>query len=369
MDPRPAPAAPLLEDFLAGHLAAGAFPAASYLVAEEGRVVAEGALGHAVLEPEVIPATTATMYDLASLTKPLATALCAVRLAGTGRVRLDDRLARHLPEWRTDDARDGLTLLDLLTHRSGLAAWDPLYLYARDAAGRLARLRALPPVHPPLMGVTYSCPNYLLLGLLLERAGGTGLAAMFDLLVRQPLGNPEVFYRPPAALRGRIAATELGNARERHLAGLAGSQYNAWRHEVIWGEVHDNNAHTMGGAAGNAGLFGTARGVAAIAIQFLHGGSGLLSEPECALFSHDFTPGLGQSRAVGFQIARTPGSSAGPGLSQDSFGHTGFTGTSLWVDPHTRRIYVLLTNRVHPRYRDDDMNAVRREFHSLAAGV
>jgi len=369
IDPRPAPSAALLDDFLAGRIAAGTFPGASYLVADEGRVLTEGALGHAVREPEVVEATTATIYDLASLTKPLATALCAVRLAADGRLRLDDRLARHLPEWRTDDARDGLTLLDLLTHRSGLAAWDPLYLHARDAAGRLDRLRALPPVHPPLLGVTYSCPNYLLLGLLLERVGGTGLAELFNVLVRRPLGEPEVFYRPPAAMRGRIAATEQGNARERHLAGAAGAHYNAWRTGMIWGEVHDNNAHTMGGAAGNAGLFGTARGVAAVASQFLHGGSGLLSQAESALFAHDFTPGLGQSRAVGFQIARTPGSSAGISLSQDSFGHTGFTGTSLWVDPRARRIYVLLTNRVHPRFRDDDMNAVRREFHALAAGI
>ena len=369
IDPRPASSVAFLDDFLGRHVAAGTFPGASYLVADDNRVLAEGALGHAVRDPEVIEATTATVYDLASLTKPLATALCAVRLAATGRLSLDDRVARHLPEWRTDDAREGLTLLDLLTHRSGLAAWDPLYLHAPDVAGRLERLKALPPVHPPLLGVTYSCPNYLLLGFLLERVGGAGLMDLFDLLVRRPLGEPEVFYRPPATMRRRIAATEQGNARERQLAGATGAQYNAWRKGMIWGEVHDNNAHSMGGAAGNAGLFGTARGVAIVAGQFLRGGSDFLSDSERALFAHDFTPGLGQSRAVGFQIARTPGASAGIGLSQDSFGHTGFTGTSLWVDPRARRIYVLLTNRVHPRFRDDDMNAVRREFHALAAGV
>jgi CubicO group peptidase (beta-lactamase class C family) len=292
-----------------------------------------------------------------------------VRLAAAGRLRLEDRLARHLPEWRTGDARDDLTLLDLLTHRSGLAAWDPLYLHAQDAAGRIARLRALVPAHAPLLGVTYSCPNYILLGLVLERAGGTGLAELFEVLVRRPLGGPEILYRPPAAMRSRVAATEHGNARERQLAGAAGANYNAWRTGMIWGEAHDNNAHTMGGVAGNAGLFGTARGVAAVASEFLEGGSGLLSEAERALFAHDFTTGLGQSRAVGFQIARTPGSAAGTGLSEDSFGHTGFTGTSLWVDPGARRVFVLLTNRVHPRFRDDDMNAVRRGFHLLAAGI
>jgi len=369
IDPRPAPSAAILDGFLAGHVAAGTFPGASYLVADAHRVVAEGALGDAVREPEAIRATTATVYDLASLTKPLATALCAVRLAAAGRLRLEDRVRRHLPEWRTGDARDGLTLLDLLTHRSGLAAWDPLYLHAQDAAGRIARLRALPPAHAPLLGVTYSCPNYILLGLALERASGTGLGELFDHLVRRPLGGPDILYRPPAAIRARVAATERGNARERQLAGAAGENYNAWRTGMIRGEVHDNNAHTMGGVAGNAGLFGTARGVAAVASAFLEDGAGLLRESERALFAHDFTPGLGQSRGVGFQIARTPGSAAGGSLSEDSFGHTGFTGTSLWVDPRARRIFILLTNRVHPRFRDDDMNAVRREFHALAAGV
>jgi CubicO group peptidase (beta-lactamase class C family) len=369
IDPRPAPSAPVLDAFLAGHVAAGAFPGASYLVAAGGRVVVEGAVGDAVREPRTIEATTATLYDLASLTKPLATALCAVRLASAGRLRLEDPLGRHLPGWRTGDARDAITLLDLLTHRSGLAAWDPLYLHARDTDGRIARLRALEPAGAPLVNVTYSCPNYILLGLALERTAGEGLADLFEDLVRRPLGGPEILYRPPAAIRPRIAATERGNARERHLAGPAGADYNAWRTEIIWGDVHDNNAHTMGGAAGNAGLFGTARGVAAVASACLPDGPGLLSEEERALFAHDFTPGLDQSRAVGFQIARTPGSSAGPGLPDDAFGHTGFTGTSLWIDPGGQRILVLLTNRVHPVFRDDDMNAVRREFHLLASGI
>lgn len=369
IDPRPAPAAATLDDFLAGHVAAGTFPGASYLVAEGDRVVAEGAVGDAVREPESIGATTATLYDLASLTKPLATALCAVRLAARGRVRLEDRLGKHLPGWRAGDARDGITLLDLLTHRSGLAAWDPLYVHARDTAGRIARVLALPPASAPLAGVTYSCPNYLLLGFALESAAGAGLARLFDDLVRRPLGDPEIVYVPPATLRPRTAATERGNARERELAGPAGADYNAWRTGMIWGEVHDNNAYTLGGAAGNAGLFGTARGVAVVARACLPGGGGLLSEEERGLLAHDFTPGLGQSRSVGFQIARTPGSAAGPGLPESAFGHTGFTGTSLWLDPHARRILVLLTNRVHPVFRDDDMNAVRREFHRLAAGL
>jgi CubicO group peptidase (beta-lactamase class C family) len=166
----------------------------------------------------------------------------------------------------------------------------------------------------------------------------------------------------------RIAATETGNVHERELAGPAGDGYNAWRTGVIRGEVHDNNAHTLGGIAGNAGLFGTARAVGRLASLFLPGGP-LLGEEERSLFGHNFTRGLEQDRAVGFQLATSPGSSAGSGIGARGFGHTGFTGTSLWIDPEPRRVVALLTNRVHPRFRDLDMNAVRREFHALAAAL
>ncbi|HUD71463.1 MAG TPA: serine hydrolase domain-containing protein [Dongiaceae bacterium] len=369
IDPRPAPAAPAIDEFLRQHAQAGVFPGASYLVAEGDRVIAEGAVGDAVREPEVLPATCATLYDLASLTKPLATAIIAVRLAAAGRLRLDDRLGDRIDGWSPRDARGGLTLLDLLTHRSGLPAWDALYAHATDRAGRIARLQALPPAHPPLLGVTYSCPNYLLLGFAIERTAGATLEGLFRDLVGAPLGGPDILYRPGRERRPRIAATERGNARERALAGAAAASYNAWRSEIIWGDVHDNNAHSLGGVAGNAGLFGSARGVATVAREFLPGGRGLFGDEERALFAHDFTPGLDQARSVGFQIAATPGSAAGAALARESFGHTGFTGTSLWVDPRSRRLYVLLTNRVHPRWQDFDMNALRREFHALAAGI
>ena len=355
-----------LAEFLRAQVSAGSFPGATWLVSSRGRVVDEGAVGDAVVVPQRVAATRETLYDLASLTKPLATALLAVRLQTTGRLRLDDRVARHLPEWRTGDDREGLTLLDLLTHRSGLPAWVPLYLYAHDVPGRVAHLASMPRTGVPLLGVTYSCPNYLLAGFAVERSGGGRLDALFRTHVAEPLGLGDILFRPGPGLLARIAATETGNARERELAGPVGDGYNAWRTDVIRGEVHDNNAHTLGGVAGNAGLFGTARAVARLAELFLPGGPALGHE-ERALFGHNFTSGLEQDRAVGFQLATTPGCSAGPGIGERGFGHTGFTGTSLWIDPEARRVVTLLTNRVHPRFREFDMNAVRREFHALAA--
>ena len=138
---------------------------------------------------------------------------------------------------------------------------------------------------------------------------------------------------------------------------------------MIWGEVHDNNARTQDGVGGNAGLFGTARAVFALARETLKEGGGLLDGESRALLLRNLTAGLGEDRSAGFQIASSPGSAAGPGLSSHAVGHTGFTGTSLWIDPDSRRIHVLLTNRVHPVFRDLDMNRIRREFHLQAAGL
>jgi CubicO group peptidase (beta-lactamase class C family) len=366
---RLAASSPKIDRFLDGCVARDDFPGASYIVAHAGRVLAQGAVGRAVVTPEAIAARPDTIYDLASLTKPLATALLAVRLQGEGRLRLADPLSRHIPEWLPKDERASVTLMDLLTHRSGLPGWVPLYLYASDAEGRIDWLRSAPLAHAPGCDVVYSCTGYTLLGFVLERVGGAPLGRLFEQRVAKPLGLSDVLFTPGAASRRRIAATEVGNVRERCLAGARGEGYNAWRTGLIWGEVHDHNSHTLGGAGGNAGLFGTAAAVFALAREFLGDGSGFIEAAARELFGANVTAGLSEDRAVGFQLASTRGCSAGPALSRSSYGHTGFTGTSLWIDPDSRRIYVLLTNRVHPRFRDVDMHAVRRTFHEIAASL
>jgi CubicO group peptidase (beta-lactamase class C family) len=354
--------------FVRDRIAEGVFPGAVWLVAEGPRIVAEGALGHAALVPGKAAAAPETLYDLASLTKPLAAGLLAVLLEREGRLRLDDPVVRHLPRWRAGDERDRITLIDLLTHRSGLPAWLPLYLRARpgDRARRLEILRATPLDRPPGAAVTYSDPGYILLGLALEAAAGASLDRLFAERVTGRLGIGDLLFRPGPELRARCAATEEGNARERHLAGEEADRYNGWRTGVIRGEVHDHNAWTLGGVSGHAGLFGTGRAVHALAREFLGSGSGLLNEAERRCFGANLTAGLGEDRSVGFQMATTRNCSAGPALAPAAFGHTGFTGTSCWIDPEAGRICILLTNRVHPRCRDIDMNAVRRGFHEAA---
>jgi CubicO group peptidase (beta-lactamase class C family) len=347
----------------------GIFPGAVWLVSEGSRILAKGALGHAALVPRRVATSPATLYDLASLTKPLAAGLLAVLLEREGRLRLDDPVTRHLPRWGAGDDRDRITLVDLLAHRSGLPAWLPLYLHAPpgDRDRRLEILRATPLDRPPGAAVAYSDPGYILLGLTLEAAGGAFLDRLFQERVTGPLGIGDLLFRPGPGLRARCAATEEGNGRERRLAGDEGDRYNGWRTGVIRGEVHDHNAWTLGGVSGHAGLFGTARAVHRLALEFLGIGTGFLDETQRDRFRANLTPGLQEDRSVGFQLASTRDCSAGPALSPAAFGHSGFTGTSLWIDPETGRIFVLLTNRVHPRFREIDMNAVRRAFHSAAS--
>jgi CubicO group peptidase (beta-lactamase class C family) len=358
-----------LDDWLLGKIGEDWFPGASWLLGDARQVLFEGAVGNATVEPRPLPASVETLYDLASLTKPLATALLAVRLQADGLLKLEDRIDRLLPEWRPRDTGPALTLLDLLTHRSGLPAWMPLYALAADVPGRIAAIASAPRPHPPLLAVTYSCPNYLLTGFALERVSGASLDRLFREQVTGPLGIGDLRFRPDPAERARIAATETGNAHERALAGPPADGYNAFRGDLIWGEVHDHNAWSLGGVAGNAGLFGTARAVWSLARHFLKEGPSCLQDEERSCFSHDFTPGLNQARSVGFQLASTLGCSAGPDLSPRAFGHTGFTGTSLWIDPEAERVLVLLTNRVHPHHRDRDLHPLRREFHSRALAL
>jgi CubicO group peptidase (beta-lactamase class C family) len=356
-----------LQDYLRVHVEAGDFPGASFLVAEDGRILAEGALGSAVLRPERIAAATSTLYDLASLTKPLAGALLAARLSSGGRLSCDDPLSRHLPEWEAPGDASRISLLDLLTHRSGLPAWRPVYIHATGKDAYLERLKRLPLERSPGERVVYSDPGYILLGFALERAGGAPLDRLFAEKIAGPLGLPDLLYRPPDSLRRRTAATEAGNRRERLLAGSEGDGYNGWRADVAWGEVHDLNARALGGMSAHAGLFGTARAIFRVARELLGPGTGLLDEGQRELMRTNLTAGLGEDRSLGFLLASSPGAPAGRGLSRRSFGHTGFTGTSLWIDPDARRSYVLLTNRVHPEFREIDMNAIRRGFHEVAA--
>ena len=364
-----------ISTFLAERIAAGDFPSAVYLAAEQGKARFADALGNAVVEPEKIPATLNTIYDLASLTKPLVTGLLCARRTETGEVMLDSSVAHYLPEFdRTD--KQSITLRNLLTHSSGLPAWRPLYILTKGNRDRtLAEIANLELDYKPGTRVVYSDMGFITLGLLLERLARKTIAQLARDEVFQPLELKRTFFNPESSMQTGIAACEMGNAYERgttrdRLNQSEVEKYKNWRERLIWGEVHDGNAYFLGGAAGHAGLFSTASETLMLAVQFLAEESKLLNAQTCELFTQNMTEGLEEARSIAWQLAPTKDSAAGLDLPADSFGHSGFTGTSCWIDPHHRRVFILLTNRTHARQLPfANINSVRRRFHSLAVAA
>jgi CubicO group peptidase (beta-lactamase class C family) len=217
--------------------------------------------------------------------------------------------------------------------------------------------------------VVYGDLNYILLGYVLERVTGDRFASIARREIFEPLGLERTMFNPPPELMRETAATELGREHERQCVIDLDKESQRLVAPaptgLVWGEVHDGNAHFLGGVSGHAGLFSTAREVFKIANQFLRE-SRLVSPLSLGLFRTNFTPWGDSHRSIGWLLATTSDCSAGPRLSESAFGHTGFTGTSVWIDPEPRRVLVLLTNRVHPKVGSVDMKEPRRGFNSVA---
>lgn len=365
----PGPSGQRISSFLEERIKAGDFPSAVYLVAECGRVVFADALGLAVREPEHRAATLDTIYDLASLTKPLVTGLVLASLLERGEIDLDWEVSKMMDEFDRADKRH-ITVGQLLTHTSGLPAWRPLYITTGGDRERLLNVIAEEELDClPGTTVRYSDLGFIVLGKLIERIEGATLAEIAQGKIFGPLELKSTFFNPDVKIRSQIAACETGNRHEREKCrDMAGARsFTKWREHLIWGEVHDGNAYFMGGAAGHAGLFSNARETLRLVEQFIPARTELLSSETCILFRTNMTPGLGEARSFAWQLAGTVDSAAGPALSSDSFGHLGFTGTSCWIDARQERVFILLTNRTHAHDLPFVIiNNVRRTFHTMA---
>jgi CubicO group peptidase (beta-lactamase class C family) len=325
---------------------ARAFPAAVVEAGDASAALWREPFGTLTFDPSAAPASNDTIFDLASLTKVLSTTPLVMQRVERGSLGLDDPVARHLETWRGID-RERVTIRDLLAHASGLPAWIPFF---RDHSGRVAFERAIaatPLEYPPRSKSIYSDLGFMLLGFLLDDE--VSLAARFSTLWAQMGIVQEVQFNPPALWRRRIAPTEQ----------------DPWRGRLLVGEVHDENAHALGGIAGHAGLFGTAAAVGDYArhlLQILDGRTGAFRLETLQAFIARRADIPGSSRALGWDTM-LPTSSCGTRMSPRAFGHTGFTGTSLWIDPDRGVYVVLLTNRVHPTRENDAMKLIRPALH------
>jgi len=333
-------------------------PAAVLEIGRAAGPLGRHAAGRLTYDPDAAPAREDTIFDLASLTKIIAAATLAMRAVDAGRLDLDAPVAAHFPAWRGAD-REMVTARDLLAHSAGLTAYLPFF---RDHAGRAEFERAictLPLEYEPRTRSIYSDLGFILLGFLLEdidAANGSPardarLSAQFGELAPSFTSGPLAF-NPPREWRERTAPTEI----------------DGWRGRLLVGDVHDENAWALGGAAGHAGLFGTAAAVGdfARAVLATIAGSPVLATPS-TMRTFVTKAGIpGSSRALAWDTM-IPSSSCGTRLSPTSIGHTGFTGTSLWIDWERDLYVVLLTNRVHPTREGEGIHELRRAVHDVAA--
>ncbi|MCE2902364.1 MAG: serine hydrolase domain-containing protein [Gemmatimonas sp.] len=334
-------------------IADGAFPGAYAAVGTADGLIAEYGAGQLDAADGTRPSAR-TVWDLASLTKVIGTTSAVLQLVGAGKVGLDTPVVRYLPEWTATGA-DRITVRHLLTHASGLPAWRALYKEAATPAEASAQLFATAPDTLPGVRTVYSDLGFILLGKLVERVSGTSLDQYEQRHVFAPLGMADTRYLPPAAWRARTAPTEVDPWRQRHLRG----------------EVHDENAARLGGVSGHAGLFSTGRDLARFARAYLNfgrlDGVRVFDSVTVAAFITPQDTTLSR-RGLGWETA-TGSNSAGRRLARTAFGHTGFTGTSIWMDPQRGVFVLLLTNRVNPTRENRKIGAVRTAVADAAVGA
>ena len=353
----------------------GVFPGAQWAVRLRGELLCVAVAGRLSSEPPGLPVQPSTIYDLASLTKPLATVTSVLLLIQRAKIALEDPVQQALAELEGTPIGQA-TVRDLLTHRSGLPGWRPLY-ERLDARGIvpglpggdqpvkqhvLQMIRDEPLIYARGERSVYSDLGFMLLGFLVERLSGMALDLWCEEAIVRPLRADPLTFCPTA---GRA---QLGVARPTVDASrIAPTEQDEWRNRFLCGEVHDENAAAMGGVAGHAGLFGTAESVLAVSGDWLrgyHGRESILDGKLVRQFTTRQESAARSSWALGWDTPSAP-SSSGSRFSERSFGHLGYTGTSLWIDPLCELEVVLLSNRVHPSRRNEKIKVFRPCIHDL----
>ena len=337
-------------------IADGNIPGAVLVVGHDGKVIYRKAYGERALDPRREPMTLDTVFDLASLTKVIATTTAVMQLVEQGKVRLNDPVAKYLPEFAQNEKED-ITIRQLLTHYSGLAPDLDLKEPWQGKATAYAMAFAEPPNETPGSGFTYSDINFIMLGALVEHVSGEMLDEYAERHIFVPLKMNRTRFVPPLA------------PRTGWIEKIAPTQYDENEH-MLRGVVHDPTARRMGGVAGHAGLFSTGDDLAKFAQALLNGGGGILSPVTVTKMTQPETPPEAPLlRGFGWDIDSPFSSNRGDLFPIGSFGHTGFTGTSIWIDPTTQTYVILLTNAVHPRGKGNAIGLRSKVSTEVAAAL
>lgn len=334
----------LMEQSVRGHV----FPAATLTVVHDGKLVAWKGFGRFIYDPDSLEAFPTTIFDVASLTKVIATTPAVMLLYERGQLDLNAPVASIIPEIaRPDSRRMAITIRMLLAHSSGLPAYEKLFLKFKGHDEMIAAAAAVPLAHDPGTHAEYSDVGFILLGEIVQRICGEQLDQFCATQIFEPLGMAATSFHPQADLRPSIPPTE---------------DDRTFRHKVIEGEVNDENCYAMGGVAGHAGVFSNGIDIARFAQSMLQGGTPILHAETVSLFTDRQSAPSGTSRALGWDTPSAP-SQSGKYFGPHSFGHLGFTGTSLWCDPDRKLSVTLLTNRTWPDRSNQEIKRVRPLVH------
>jgi CubicO group peptidase (beta-lactamase class C family) len=336
------------------------FPGISVLVGSGNRIILKRWYGFRSLIPETTPLEEDTLYDTASLTKPLITSFLVIYLIEKKEIALNTDVKSIITGFP-----HSMTILQLLTHTSGLPAWYPFYLYGNNY---LDQFKTIHLESKPGQRVNYSCPGYILLYHVIKKVSGTDFAGLAENIILTKTGLKRSFFRIPADLKIKTAPTEKGNRIEKKMAEKThktASRKFEWRRQIILGETHDANSHYLGGTAGNSGLFSTASDLFRLSLEIYPETATILKPESIKLFWNNFTPGEKSHRSLGFKLNTSILTSGGRRISSAAIGHSGFTGTSIWLEPESQTTFILLTNRIHPVAKRINFDRRRRKLHGL----
>lgn len=337
-----------VDDIVNAAVTDSTFPAAQVAVVHRSALIYNRAFGAYTYDPASRDISLTTMFDLASLSKVIGTTTAVMKLYDEGRIGLDEPVSQYLPAF-SEGEKAAITVRHLLTHRAGFPPFRQFWKICATPAAMIDSAFATPLVSAPGDSTIYSDIGFITLGKLVEAVSGTTLDAFLEKEFFGPLELQSTMYNPPASFADRIAPTEVDTS---------------WRMKLVVGEVHDENAKFLGGVSGHAGLFSTSKDLAVLMTMILqkgsYGGRQYLKPETAELFTRNPAPGC---RLLGWDVKSPTRSSAGTLFGESSFGHTGFTGTSIWVDPERELCVILLTNRVHPTRANTKISAVRPAVH------
>lgn len=324
-----------------------AFPGAVLLVWKDGKIIFEKPFGRLTYDDSSAQISTNTIFDLASLTKVIATTTAAMICADRNLLHINTKVSEYIPGF-AKNGKENVTIKNLLMHNSGLPAFKKFYALYSDPQQVLDDIYASQPFDPPGTKTVYSDLGMITLGKIIEKVTGKSLDVFCNENIFRPLGMSDTYYNPPKVLRYRIAPTEFDDY---------------WRNRLLIGEVHDETASLLKGVSGHAGLFSTVGDISKVLQMLLqkgmYEGKRIIDSSTVKMF---LTRQL-NGRGLGWDMKSRTGSSAGSLFSSESYGHTGFTGTSVWTDPVRKLFVVFLTNRVYPTRANNKLIKIRPQLH------